>query len=70
MYAETRSPEAMLRGREGLKYDLSSVGGEPILFEADKISLYFKTRKSSGLLYYNGKALMTSRLLQIETPTR
>ena len=45
----------MLRGRQGLKYELSEAGGEPILTKADKIEFYFKTRKSSGLLYYNGK---------------
>ena len=51
----------MFRGREGVKYDLSMLsgdspvgGGEPILAAHDRISFYFKTSKSSGLLYYNG----------------
>ena len=44
----------MLRGREGVKYDLNNIGGEPIITSVDKISLYFKTRKSTGLLFYNG----------------
>ena len=55
MFAETRPPQAMFRGREGLKYELATMGGEPILTSQDKISLFFKTRKSSALLYYNGK---------------
>ena len=47
----------MFRGREGLKYELASMGGEPIITSQDEISLLFKTRKSSALLYYNGKYL-------------
>ena len=31
------------------------VGGEQILAASDTISFHFKTRKSSGLLYFNGK---------------
>ena len=34
----------------------SKVGGEPILAGSDTISFHFKTRKSSGLLYFNGKS--------------
>merc|ERR1719278_818868 len=30
------------------------MGGQPIITSQDKISLVFKTRKSSALLYYNG----------------
>jgi hypothetical protein len=45
----------VFRGREGLKYDLHRLGGEPILASTDTISLHFKTRKSTGLLYYNGQ---------------
>ena len=55
MFAETRSPQAMFRGRQGLKYELASMGGQPIITLQDKISFFFKTRKSSALLYYNGK---------------
>ena len=33
----------------------TKVGGEPILAASDTISFHFKTRKSSGLLYFNGK---------------
>ena len=61
MFLESGMTEAMFRGREGVKYDLSMFsgdgepgGGEPILAAKDKISFYFKTSKSSGLLYYNG----------------
>ena len=55
IFAETRSAQAMFRGREGLKYQLASQGGQSIITSQDKISLVFKTRKSSALLYYNGK---------------
>jgi len=56
IFCEQESPtsEAVFRGREGVKYDLNNIGGEPIITSVDKISLYFKTRKSSGLLFYNG----------------
>ena len=61
MSLESGMTEAMFRGREGVKYDLAKFsgdgepgGGEPILAAQDKISFYFKTSKSSGLLYYNG----------------
>ena len=52
---ESPTTEALLRGREGIKYDLNHIGGEPIITSSDKISLYFKTRKSAGLLFYNGE---------------
>ena len=52
--SESPTSEAVLRGREGVKYDLNNIGGEPIITSVDKISLYFKTRKSTGLLFYNG----------------
>lgn len=61
MSSESGVTEAMFRGREGVKYDLTMLsgesrggGGEPILAAHDRISFYFKTSKSSGLLYYNG----------------
>ena len=63
MSLEAGMTEAMFRGREGVKYDLTMLsgegqggggGGEPILAAHDRISFYFKTSKSSGLLYYNG----------------
>ena len=52
-----RTPQGFVTkdGYEGLKYQLASQGGQPILTSEDKISLVFKTRKSSALLYYNGK---------------
>ena len=52
---DSLTSEALCRGREGVKYDLNQIGGAPILTSVDKISLYFKTRKSLGLLLYNGK---------------
>ena len=55
LISESPISEAVFRGREGVKYDLNHIGGEPIITSVDKISLYFKTRKSSGLLFYNGE---------------
>ena len=51
--------EATFRGTEYVTYDLSQKSLEPILSINDQISLYFKTRKSSGLLFYTGN---TSKL--------
>lgn len=48
-------PEATLRGGEYITYNLQMRGVEPILSTNDEISLYFKTRKSSGLLFYTGE---------------
>ena len=48
-------PEATLRGTEYITYDLQQKSLEPILSINDEISLYFKTRKSSGLLFYTGE---------------
>ena len=61
IFLETGVTEAMFRGREGIKYDFDQLrdrgvdGGAPILASNDKISFYFKTGRSSGLLYYNGR---------------
>ncbi|XP_021923606.1 neurexin-3 isoform X3 [Zootermopsis nevadensis] len=46
--------EATFRGSEYLSYDLSKTGGEPIVSTQDAISLNFKTRQPSGLLFYTG----------------
>ena len=46
--------EATFRGTEYVTYDLTQKSLEPILSINDQISLYFKTRKSSGLLFYTG----------------
>ena len=51
------APEATLRGGEYITYNLQMRGVEPILSTNDEISLYFKTRKSSGLLFYTGQYL-------------
>ena len=47
-------PEATFRGTEYITYDLQQRSLEPILSVNDELSLYFKTRKSSGLLFYTG----------------
>ncbi|BES99010.1 Laminin G domain [Nesidiocoris tenuis] len=46
--------EATFRGVEYLYYDLSRTGGEPIVSTQDSISLFFKTRHPSGLLFHTG----------------
>nr|CAD7588016.1 unnamed protein product [Timema genevievae] len=46
--------EATFRGTEFLSYDLSRTGGEPIVCTQDALSLTFKTRQPSGLLFYTG----------------
>ncbi|CAH1399421.1 unnamed protein product [Nezara viridula] len=49
--------EATFRGVEYLYYDLSRTGGEPIVSNQDSISLYFKTRHPSGLLFHTGQSI-------------
>ncbi|TRY78356.1 hypothetical protein TCAL_01738 [Tigriopus californicus] len=46
--------EVTLTGGEYLSYNLFQRGIDPILSINDEISLYFKTRKSSGLLFHTG----------------
>jgi len=53
--SDNPAPEATLRGTEYITYDLQQKFMEPILSINDEISLHFKTRKSSGLLFYTGK---------------
>lgn len=48
-------PEATLRGHEYFFYDMAHSGGEPIVSSSDQVSLYFKTRQPTGLLFYTGK---------------
>merc|ERR1712141_611992 len=50
-------PEATFRGTEYITYDLQQRSLEPILSVNDELSLYFKTRKSSGLLFYTGNGI-------------
>nr|CAD7395668.1 unnamed protein product [Timema cristinae] len=52
--ADKAPSEATFRGTEFLSYDLSRTGGEPIVSTQDAISLTFKTRQPSGLLFYTG----------------
>ncbi|XP_068083571.1 neurexin 1 [Anabrus simplex] len=55
MYPADKAPsEATFRGSEFLSYDLSRTGGEPIVSNQDSITLSFKTRQPSGLLFYTG----------------
>lgn len=53
-FSDDHPAEATFRGGEYIAYDLQQRGVEPILSTNDEISLYFKTRKSSGLLFYTG----------------
>nr|CAH0109280.1 unnamed protein product [Daphnia galeata] len=47
-------PEATLRGHEYFFYDMAQSGGEPIVSSSDEVSLYFKTRQATGMLFYTG----------------
>ena len=46
--------EATFTGNEFLTYDLVKLGGEPILSTKDEISLYFRTNRDDGLLFFTG----------------
>ena len=59
-FPESPPPEATFRGTEYITYDLQLRSLEPILSINDELSLYFKTRKSSGLLFYTGIVNITS----------
>ena len=39
-----------------MTYDLVQLGGEPILSTRDEISMYFRTNRDDGLLFYTGKS--------------
>uniref|UniRef100_A0A0P4XQR9 Neurexin-2-beta n=1 Tax=Daphnia magna TaxID=35525 RepID=A0A0P4XQR9_9CRUS len=47
-------PETTLRGHEYFFYDMAQSGGEPIVSSSDEVSLYFKTRQATGMLFYTG----------------
>ena len=49
-------PEVTFTGSEFLTYDLVQLGGEPILSTRDEISMYFRTNRDDGLLFYTGKS--------------
>ena len=57
-FSEKPPSEATLRGHEYFYYDLAQTGGEPIVSSSDEISLYFKTRQATGMLFYTGKHTM------------
>ena len=59
--------EATFRGTEYVTYDLTQKSLEPILSINDQISLYFKTRKSSGLLFYTGNTSKLKTWSQFES---
>ena len=51
-------PEVTFTGVEFLTYDLVQLGGEPILSTRDEISMYFRTNRDDGLLFYSGNSLL------------
>jgi hypothetical protein len=58
-------PEATLRGHDYFFYDMAQSGGEPIVSSSDEVSLYFKTRQATGMLFYTGiQIFMTINLVQ------
>ena len=61
LISDDHPAEATFRGGEYIAYDLQQRGVEPILSTNDEISLYFKTRKSSGLLFYTGSSKFNCR---------
>ena len=54
IFLEKLPSEGTFYGAHYLSYDLSS-GGDPIVSSRDSVRLAFKTRQSSGLLFYTGK---------------
>ena len=60
-------PEATFTGNEFLTYDLAKLGGEPILSTRDEISLYFRTNRGDGLLFYTGNIKVTKLFGSIDT---
>ena len=57
---EKQPSEATLRGHEYFFYDLAQSGGEPIVSNSDEISMFFKTRQATGILFYTGALFFTS----------
>jgi len=51
---ENKVPEILFDGRTGLTLSLMRIKGHPILSTSERISLSFKTRKSSGIIFYAG----------------
>ena len=49
--------EVTLKGNEYLSYNLFEKSGEPILSKHDEVSLYFRTNRPEGLLFYTGTYL-------------
>ena len=56
-------PEVTFTGSEFLTYDLVQLGGEPILSTRDEISMYFRTNRDDGLLFYTGKSQCQEKVL-------
>ncbi|KAI5707000.1 hypothetical protein M8J75_013325 [Diaphorina citri] len=53
--SDNKAPsEATFRGLEFLVYDQTRIGGEPIISSQDTISLYFRTKHSTGLILHAG----------------
>ncbi len=47
-------PEVTFKGNEYLTYNLFEKSGEPILSIRDEVSLFFRTNRPEGLLFYTG----------------
>jgi leucine-rich repeat transmembrane neuronal protein 1/2 len=44
---------------------MAQSGGEPIVSSSDEVSLYFKTRQATGMLFYTGiQIFMAINLVQ------
>lgn len=57
IFTEKHLSEATFRGQEFLSYNTSRRPIEPLVSTADQVSLYFKSRQPSGLLFFSSDGL-------------
>jgi len=51
-------------------YNLFEKSGEPILSLKDEISLYFRTNRPEGLIFYTGKIAKTLKLKSLKEKSK
>ena len=64
-FSDRELNEATFRGTEYLMYNLFEKSGEPILSLKDEISLYFRTNRPEGLLFYSGNTTFAMLLVPL-----
>jgi hypothetical protein len=52
--------EVTFKGNEYLTYNLFEKSGEPILSIRDEVTLFFRTNRPEGLLFYTGASPTSS----------